>query len=288
MRNLLNRRFDDAASTRPISLAPLTVLELSPPEMVSCGSESGYDAVGLRLIPATAEEPHWPSVGDTHMVRETRKLLDDTGMKVLDVEVVRLRSDTRVRQEYGRFLETGAYLGARQVLVTGNDPDHARLSHNFAEFAQFAAQFGMVANLEPMPWTDVRNLGEAHSVVSNCADVPVGLLVDALHYDRTEASPSDLKALPTNWIHYVQICDGSVPRPTCVDDQRHQGRNARLLPGEGAIDLVGMLGALPGVPISIETPLQWRAPAQVRARAALRAARPVIAEADAKRLPLSA
>jgi sugar phosphate isomerase/epimerase len=222
------------------------------------------------------------------MIRETRQRLDDTGLSVLDIEVLRLRPDTRVRDDFGPFLETGAYLGASDLLVTGNDPDHRRLADNLAELADFAGTFGVVPNLEPMPWTDVRDLGEATSVVHRCAGRRVGLLVDALHYDRTDATTADLQALPRDWIRYIQICDGSSPRPTSMDELRYQGRNARLFPGEGSIDLVAMLQALPGVPISIEAPTQWRAPAAVRARAALRAARPVIWAADSDRVPLSA
>lgn len=276
------------SSSRQVSLAPLTVLEFSPPEMVTCAAEAGYDAVGLRLIPATDEEPQHPSIGDTPMMRETRQRLDDTGLSVLDIEVLRLRPDTRVRADFGPFLETGAYLGASELLVTGNDADHGRLADNLAELAEFAGTFGIVPNLEPMPWTDVRNLGEAASIVRGCGQRRVGLLVDALHYDRTDATAADLAALPPDWIRYIQICDGASPRPTSLDELRYQGRNARLFPGEGSIDLVSMLQALPGVPISIEAPIQWRAPAVVRARAALRAARPVISAADSERVPLSA
>ncbi|MGV2970024.1 hypothetical protein [Mycolicibacterium sp. D3] len=116
----------------------------------------------------------------------------------------------------------------------------------------------------------------------------MGVLVDALHYDRSATTPDDLAALPAEWINYVQICDGLSPRPTSVDELRFQGRTARLLPGEGCIDLVDMLQALPGVPVSIEAPVQWRAPAGVRARAALRAARRVVGCADADRVALSA
>jgi len=41
----------------PLALAPLTVLELSPPEMVACAATAGYSHVGLRLLPATGNEP---------------------------------------------------------------------------------------------------------------------------------------------------------------------------------------------------------------------------------------
>ncbi|HEY5308601.1 MAG TPA: sugar phosphate isomerase/epimerase, partial [Casimicrobiaceae bacterium] len=39
--------------SRILSLAALTVLELSPPDMVSCAAAAGYTHVGLRLLPAT-------------------------------------------------------------------------------------------------------------------------------------------------------------------------------------------------------------------------------------------
>lgn len=273
---------------RPISLAPLTVLELSPPELVACAAEAGYDAVGLRLIRATEDEPLRPTIGSTPMIRETRKRLDDTGLFLLDIEVLRLRPDTNVRDEFGAFLETGAYLGAQQILVTGNDPDHRRLADNLAELGHFAEEFGMTPNLEPMPWTDVRDLDEAAVIVRRCHGSAVGVLVDALHYDRALATPEDLRALPAEWMRYVQICDAVLPRPKAIDELRHQGRNARLFPGEGCIDLVAMLQALPTVPASVEAPIEWKAPPGVRARAALRAARVVVARADAGRPQLSA
>ena len=36
--------------TRSISLAALTVLELTPPEMVICAAEAGFSHVGIRLL----------------------------------------------------------------------------------------------------------------------------------------------------------------------------------------------------------------------------------------------
>ena len=36
--------------TRPLSLAALTVLELTPPEMVTCAAEAGFSHVGIRLL----------------------------------------------------------------------------------------------------------------------------------------------------------------------------------------------------------------------------------------------
>lgn len=270
--------FDVASIARPISLAPLTVLELGPAEMVDCAARAGFDAVGLRLIRATPEEPLRPTIGMTPLIRETRRRLDDTGLALVDIEVLRLTAHTRVRNDFEAFIETGAYLGASQILVTGNDPDHSRLVDNLSELADVATHYALTPNLEPMPWTNVENLQQAVAIVERCAHPNVGLLVDALHYDRALNTPADLAGLPPEWIHYVQICDGVAERPTTVEALRYQGRNARLFPaGAGNIDLVAMLRALPPmIPVSVEAPVLWQAPAFDRARAALRGAREVL------------
>ncbi|MCX2932565.1 TIM barrel protein [Mycobacterium sp. CVI_P3] len=262
---------------RPIALAPLTVLELGPAEMVDCAARAGFDAVGLRLIRATAEEPPRPTIGMTRLIRETRRQLDGTGLALIDIEVLRLTPQSRVRHDFTAFIETGAYLGASQILVTGNDPDHARLADHLAELADLAADYDLTPNLEPMPWTDVENLQQGAAIVARCGHSNVGLLVDALHYDRALNTPEQLAALPVGWIRYVQICDGMVERPTTIEALRYQGRNARLFPGAGNIDLVAMLRALPPeVPVSVEAPVLWQAPAIERSRAALRGAREVL------------
>ena len=145
---------------RALSLAALTVLELSPPEMVSCAADAGYSHVGLRLLAATDNEPTWPLIGDTPMVREIEHRLADRGVQTLDIEIFRLRPDTVV-MDYLSALETGARLGARHVLVAGNDPDEARLTERFAAFCALGAPLGLTMDLEPMPWTDVKTLQQA-------------------------------------------------------------------------------------------------------------------------------
>jgi sugar phosphate isomerase/epimerase len=267
-------------SGRILSLAPLTVLELDPAELVDCAATAGYDAVGLRLIRATPQEPQRPTIGRTPLIRETKSRLDDSGLRLLDIEVLRLRPETAVRADFEAFLDTGAFLGASQILVTGNDPDHSRTADNLAELALLAAEFGMTPNLEPMPWTEVEDLRQGAAIVGRCQG-NVGLLVDAIHYDRARNTPADLAALPREWIRYAQICDAPAERPADVAEMMYQGRCARLFPGAGGIDLVSMLRALPSdIPISVEAPVQGDAPPVVRAAAAARAARAVLAAAD--------
>ena len=259
----------EASMTRPIALAALTVLELSPPEQVACAADAGYRYVGLRLLPATAEEPQHPMVGDTAMVRETARRLADTGLRAVDIEIFRLKPDTNVA-DYRSALETGARLGAHEALVAGNDPDESRLVDNFRAFCDLAAEFGIAGNLEPMPWTDVRTFMDGARIIRRVERNNVGLLIDPIHFDRGGGRAEEIASVPPKWLRYVQLCDAQAARPRDVPTLLHQARAERLMPGDGGLDLRGMLRAAPrDVPISLEIPMQELArsmPARERAR----------------------
>lgn len=242
--------------SRQISLAALTVLELSPPDMVSCAADAGFDCVGLRLVAATREEVQHAMVGDTPLVRETARRIADTGVRVLDIEIFRLQPDTVV-ENYRAALETGARLGAREALVAGNDPDERRLTERFAAFCDLAGEYGIAVNLEPMPWTDVKTFLDGARVVDAAARDNAGVLVDPIHFDRARSAPSDIDAVPRTRLRYAQLCDAPAERPTDNRELLHQARAERLMPGDGGLDLRGILRALPrDIPISVEIPMQ--------------------------------
>lgn len=241
--------------THPFALAALTVLELTPPEMVDCAARAGFDAVGLRLIPATPDEVQHAFVGDTPLVRETAARLRDTGLRCLDIEIFRLRPDTRVA-DYEAALATGARLGAREALVAGNDPDEARLTANFAAFCELAARFGLGANLEPMPWTDCKSFADGLRIVEAAAHASGGVLLDPIHFDRAGGRPAEVARAPRSRLRYMQLCDAPAERPSSVEGLLHQARAARLMPGDGGLPLRELLAAVPDeLPISIEIPM---------------------------------
>lgn len=244
-------------SDRVFSLAALTVLELSPPDMVEIAARAGYSHVGLRLEPATAQEQHFPLMADAGLRRQTHQRLSDTGVKVLDVEILRLKADTQVA-DFRALLQVGAEFGASELLVAGNDANEQRLTENFAALCDLAKPFGIYPHLEFMPWTDARDLAQALQIVERAGRSNAGVLVDAFHFDRSGSSLAQLAgavAQQPQRFRYAQLCDVAGPRPDDMDEILRQARNERRFPGDGNCDLHGLLSALPeAIALSLEIP----------------------------------
>lgn len=269
--------------TRPLSLAALTVLELTPPEMVDCAAEAGFSHVGIRLLPATPTEPRDDIVGDTPLLRDVEQRLADTGIKVLDVEIFRIKPDTRIG-DYEAAIATAARLGARELLVAGNDPDEARLIDGFAAFCDLAGSYGLGADLEFMPWTDAKDLPQAVRIIERTGRANAGMLIDAFHLSRSRSRIEDIATVPPSRFRFMQFCDVPAAIPPTMDAILAEARGERLFPGEGGVDLLGLLRAMPrDIPLSLEIPtvtLAKTVGATERARRALAATKRLLAQLE--------
>ena len=266
----------------PLSLAFLTVFDAGPVEAVRIAAETGYDRVGLRLLPAAPQgEGPYPLLTDLALQREVAAALRDTGIGLADIEIVRLGPTTDVAG-FAPFLDLGARLGARNVLVAGDDPDHDRLAATFARFCDLAAAQGLTADLEFMPWTAVKTLAQARAIVAAAGKANGGVLVDAIHLQRSGSTLAEVAALPPRMIHYAQICDAPGRYDASDAGLIATARGARLYPGEGDIDLAGLVRALPAdTVLSLEIPHLDRARTQTpttRAREALNRTREILAQ----------
>lgn len=259
---------------RRIGLAALTVLELPPAEQIAVAAEAGYDFVGLRLIPATPEETvhPWHASG---FVGGIGRCLADCGIPVLDVEIFRLDPAVDIAA-FEPFIAAGALLGAKQMLVAGADPEEMRLLENFGRLCDLAAGYGLSANIEPMPWQAVNTVAQAKRIVEASARNNAGVLVDAIHFFRGANALADLPHVKVN---YLQLCDAPAAMPADMKEILRQARTDRLMPGEGGLDLRGLLRALtPDLPIGLEIPYARPMPALARAKRALAATQALLAE----------
>lgn len=266
------------------SLAALTALDLAPPALIDVAAACGFDHVGLRLLPAMAGGIAYRLMDDKPGLKETLARLDATGVTVADLEVVAIRPETEIAS-FSAFFETGERLGAKNILIAGYDPDLARFTDRYAQFCAAAAPHGLTADLEFMPWTSVPDLATASRIVAQAGQANAGILVDALHFDRSNSSTSEIARVPVHRLHYWQMCDAPAERPATTDEMIHAARHERMFPGEGGIDLVSLTRAMPSdITVSLEVPtveLAKTVDARTRARRALDAARGVIAAARA-------
>ncbi|HEY2757086.1 MAG TPA: TIM barrel protein [Pseudolabrys sp.] len=265
------------------SLAALTALDLPPPQLIDVAHACGFEQVGLRLLAATPGGTAYPLMEDRQQMRETKAHLAATGVSVADLEVVAFRPDTVVAS-FEAFMEAGRELGAKHTLVAAYDPDLDRFSDRFVEYCALAERFGLTADLEFMPWTFVPDMPSASRIIAMAQSPAAGILIDALHFDRSGSRLEDLSRIPQSRLHYWQICDAPAERPTTIEAMIHAAREERMFPGEGGIDLVGLAKAMPtDITISIEVPtatLAKTVDAETRARRALRGSRAVIAAAN--------
>ena len=261
-------------ATRPAhrySVAHLSALTLSPPELVSAAADAGYDHVGIRLTRVTPDEPHYPIATDPAQLRETKARLADTGVSVLDIELARIGPHDNPRS-FQRYLEIGADLGARHVIAQLPDANRERKTEHFALLCDLARPLGLTIDLEFPSWTETPNLTEATAVLRAVDRPNAGMLIDLLHFARSHSSVDELRALPREWFHFAHVCDAPARIPATVEGLIHTARYERLFPGEGGIDVRGILAALPpGIPYALEIP-RASLTAQVGERECLRRA----------------
>jgi sugar phosphate isomerase/epimerase len=255
------------SATREVGIDHLTMLDVSPPELVRVAREAGFDAISPRVTASTPSEEPWLMTPGSPMLEETARRLDDTGIRALSVEVVRIGPDTS-REDYETTLEAGARLGARYVTVNGDDPDMERVGETFAALTADARPYGLRPVIEPIPYTHVSNLDEAAHIAEHSGGG--GILLDALHFRRFGGSVEQLHSLDPKLLSYAQLCDAplappsgllrprKLPRGQSTDgtDLQLESRAMRLLPGDGELPLAEFLAVLPeGMPVSVEAPV---------------------------------
>lgn len=237
-----------------IGLAHLTALELSPRGLITEAARCGFRSVGLRVHPATVGGPAYPTQVGTWSHRELAHLLRFEGMRLNEIEFIQITPEIDIGS-FASLLEAGGDLGAASVTVSGDDPDEARLTANFAGLCDLASQFGLRVDLEFMRWRVVGTLQQAERVVRMAGKSNGAVLVDALHLSRSAGQPADLAALPAAFLRAAQLCDAGPVMPHSDAEAITEARERRLPPGEGSLPLADLLAALPAnVNLSVEMP----------------------------------
>jgi sugar phosphate isomerase/epimerase len=248
---------DRTSTTSPalhFSLAHLTVLGCAPPEMTYIAARAGYNFVSYRLITMhLPDEPNYDLARNDAMLRQTRVALAQTGLKVHDVELARIQDGVDVKS-YLPALETAAELGATDVITSIWTQQRNYAIDCLGELCDLGAKLGLSMNIEFVTWANVGNLAAAIAVCRSVGRANCGLLIDVLHFDRSRVGLKELDAVPREWLRFAHVSDAPARIPLTNEGLIHTAREERLYPGEGAIDIAGIVNRLPPMPYSLEIP----------------------------------
>lgn len=246
--------------TRRYELAHLSMIAVPPAALAAVAAQAGFDFTGFRLTPSPSTGIDHGVLGDDTALAALRRAVDDAGIGVLDVEVVRMKDPSAV--EAARpLLEAAQALGARYVIATVEDDDPVRRVDTLARLAELAAQHDTSIAVEFMLFSAARDLATCVGIVEQAGAVNVAVLADSLHLERSGGLPDDLRAYPARLFPYAQICGaegaGAAADP---EEARAEGVRARLLPDEGDLPVAAFVQALPPEAIlSVEAPLAGQA-----------------------------
>ena len=247
--------------SRKFSLAYLTIPGTDPMEQIRIAKETGYDYVSLRTIPMHLPgEPEFLLHKDPELFANVQRALKAYDMPLMDIELARVRPDLDI-DEYEPAFEAAAKLGGTDVLGSVWTRDKAYYVEKVGKIAEMAKKYGLNYNVEFLPWAGVRNLQEAITLVDTVGADNLYIMVDTLHAGRAGVTAAELKRTDPKYFHFIHLCDGPAGPdgdPVLSDINAplmlHTAREARLYPGEGAMDIAGMVSAMPEIPLSIELP----------------------------------
>jgi sugar phosphate isomerase/epimerase len=237
-----------------LSLAPVTINEVDPPELIAAAAAAGFQSVDLRVLGAPGAAPVAPIIGNRPMIAAIAAACANTGVSIFGATGVWLVPAFALDDALPA-LEVAARLGAEQFLAVGNDPVEARMTDNLGRLAEAAIPYHLRIALELMPYTAVNSLPKALRLVAACGKPNLGLLIDALHLARAGGMPAEVAAIDRRHIGYLQLCDAPLV-PAAGMALRTESLTSRLYPGEGELPLFALLDALPAdIVVDVETPV---------------------------------
>jgi len=241
---------------REYELAHLSMIEVEPARLAAVAADAGFQHTGFRLTPSPSTGVDHGVLGDDRALERLRRAVDEAGVGVIDVEVIRMKDPAAV--EAARpLLEAAQALGARYAIATVEDEDPARRVDTLARLAELAREHHTGIAVEFMLFSTARDLATCTDIVEQAGASNVVVLADVLHLTRSGGRPEDLLDYPVRLFPYAQICGASGAGAAAdAEAARAEGVRSRLLPDEGDLPVSEFIASLPsGSILSVESPM---------------------------------
>jgi sugar phosphate isomerase/epimerase len=229
----------------------LTVGAATPLELIQAAACAGFDGVGLFLhamqeVPVMAK---FDLIYDLVARRAARRAAEEAGCRIGITYPFTLSRTSRAA-DFVEALDAAAELGAEAINILLFDPDRGRRTDSVGALVEEAASRGLEAGIEFFPLSSIPTFEAA---IALCDGVPsLKVTVDLLHLNRSGGSADEVLACRSR-VLLIQLCDAPLTPP---QDLFGEASSNRLLPGEGELDLSGLLERCQAeVPISVEAPV---------------------------------
>ncbi|MYL51461.1 2-keto-myo-inositol isomerase [Halobacillus litoralis] len=205
----------------------------------------GYDYIEIRSMDKL------PEYLESHSLEELKTFFQDHHIKPLALNALVFfnnRNEEDVLNEFKQMVETGSELGVQYIVAVPLVTEEKILLKDIEEsavkmlreFSNIAEPYGIKVALEFVghPECTINTFEQAYDIVQKANRENVGLVFDCFHFHAMGSSYEALKEADGQKIFILHIDDTEdFPIGLLRDEDR-------VWPGEGAIDLDGLLSTL--------------------------------------------
>lgn len=217
--------------------------EISPHDFkdrVEAAARAGFQGVGLWHTDLEHVMLHRP-------LKEMKMILDDNGMKYLELEFLvdwfvgggrKAESDTRKK----RLLEASAALNAKHIKIGDfyNVPCSVpQASEAFAALCAEAEGYGATIGFEMMGCSMIDNLTDAITMLETAGAKNGGIILDIVQIESLKIPLAEISRIPLAYLVGIELNDGALPGSPLHDPAR-----MRRFCGEGDFDIQGLIGCV--------------------------------------------
>lgn len=226
-------------------------------ERVAAAAKAGFTGIGLTVL----DHDHLLASGERNA--DLIRILEDHGVGVPEVEFLsgwwaegeRWAADRAAEDRIYAFADAfgSRHLNVGASVAAADAPPLEVFVERFGAVCDRAAAHGLLVGLEYMPFFALSTLDRAWEVV-RLADRPnAGLVVDSWHHLRGPDGPEVLRGIPPERVVAVQLGDGAAEPGMPL---LQESISSRLWPGEGVLDVVGLVRTLDEIgvtaPVGVE------------------------------------
>lgn len=177
------------------ALAAGCIPDALPWDIPKIAYSSGFKSSGMWVDPSTS----W----NGNALKKTKKAINETGIELIDVEVVWLEKSNKINDKQKLILDVALELEARNILIVSRHDNYEDSILQFRDICEWVGNKIKVC-LEFGEFTKIKTLEESKQFVKLVDHNSAGILIDLMHLNR---SGEEIPNIEDNIFPYIQVCD---------------------------------------------------------------------------------